>query len=469
MMNREQKKQDKQGKEKNMARKLAHFKDISHLPELSREVSKKLLDAMHRGDERTRTIVHEEMERTVPDKIAGETAVCSAEGKEMEEGIEIRLLRKVRNDGEVKGIIERFIIERKLSSERNIAGDVWLAKRYWGGDFYGDVVLKTPKYEHSGSSARARAHLYRDIQKEKRNLLRFGDHPNVLSPSGEEFEYNHEPVIQMEYQPWSISDYLFYFREEHELTAALMSTGMQCLDAIAYMGDLRDEEGPLGWVHVDFKRAHMRLDHKENEGWVVTIIDLDSVIPAGPRELRGMVKYNRECVDPEKFMKLHNADMGFTAEPSETVYSLGLSLMYAMASRFGIRLIKRRFAPTTKKDEKYIWLPKQELGKKIEETRSIDEVNLLKIYYTNKFRRISAGKFDQDPEEMRDLVEKYDDVAEVRHDALEELGDADEDATVHPYVLAGIRECLKPYSSRFDAKTMQGIFEKLWEDYLKTA
>ena len=162
MMYREKKKQDK-----NTARKLAHFKDISHLPELSHEVSKKLLDAMHRGDDRTRTIVHEEMERTVPDKIAGETAICRAEGEEMKDGTEIRLLRKIRNDGEVKDVIERFIIERKLSSERNIAGDVWLAKRYWGGDFYGDVVLKTPKYDEENPSARAKARLYSDIQKEK--------------------------------------------------------------------------------------------------------------------------------------------------------------------------------------------------------------------------------------------------------------------------------------------------------------
>ena len=453
-------------------RKFRTYKGKISLPELPAEVSEKLRDDMHRGDERTRTIIHEEGERTVPE--AGkEKEGIRILGNNLEPGCSIRLEHRVKENGDTKKVAEDLFIERKLSGKRNVAGDVWLAKRYWDGEFYGNVVLKKPKDEHKDSEPDMKAAVHADIEQERKNLLRFEDHPNILSPSGISFRYNDEPVIQMEYQPWSFSDYLEYFKKESELTAALTSCAIQTLSGISYMANKKDDERPLGWTHVDFKKTHIRLDYRKDEtghkGWIVTIIDLDSVRPAGPREFYG-IKYNRACVNPEKAYKLHDPNILITAEPSETVYSLGISLLYAMAIKFEAGIRVRAFDLTpglAEKDGKVILTDEKALRSRIIAVRAIDEMNLLKIYYVNKFRRIMAGKFDQDPEDLKDLIEKYKDYEEVKKSAVEELKTGDVNSTVNPIFFVGIRECLRPDAKRLDAGKMQELFEALWDYHLE--
>lgn len=453
-------------------KKLNAFR-VKHLPEISSEISKKMISGMERADERTRNRIHRESERTVPEEVTAKERI-EAEVEALAEDLRIGLVvskqRIVPLNGDTKSVIEKFEIEEKLSSKDNISGDVWLAKRYWDDDYYGHVVLKTPKVEHRNSKIKMRD-LYDDIKQEWRNLRRFKEHPNILSPSGESFVHNAETVIQTEYQPWGFSDYLLFFREEHELTAGLMSAAIQCLDAIAFMAETKDDDGLNGYAHVDFKRAHIRLDYRDGsdgneKGWDVILIDLDSILPVGSIRLGGL-KYNPACVDPEKFMKLHDTSILTTIEPSETVYSLALSLMYSMAARFQIRMESRSMGPVKKMDGLREVLDTEKLGRKILGIREIDERNLLRLYYTNKFRRVRAGKFDQDPDELRQLIEKHSHVDEIRKEALSELRGADRNATVHPYIFVGLLECLKPYVDRHDPRMMQGLFEQLLEDSLR--
>ncbi|NYZ76870.1 protein kinase family protein [Candidatus Micrarchaeota archaeon] len=457
------------GSEISIVRKFAALKDAKRLPGLPKEVTNKLLEDMHRGDEKSRTMVHYESERTVPETASGKRDVDTAEGGKIAKGSVIELKREVRENGGTKIITERFEIEEKLSGKDNIAGDVWRAKRYWDGVFYGDVVLKTPKEELKRGSTFALLSVYKDIEEEKKTLFRFMEHPNILSPSGEPFKYNSEPVIQMEYHPWGFNDYLRFFSEESDLTAALMTCAVQCLSGIDYMANKRSSEAPAGWVHADFKSAHVRLDYKEDEsgekGWIAKIIDLDSVMPAGPKELLGS-KYNREYIDPDRFSVSEDGGIGINVEPVETVYSLGLLLLYATAKRFGVGREERKLS-LIGENERVV--DAAELKKRIGEARFIDEINFVKLYYANKFRRIMAGKFDHDPEPVRDLLARYSKLRQIRQNALEEMDNAKVGESIHPYVLAGIRECLRPQGERLSAGAMQEYFEKCWEAYLAEA
>ena len=108
----------------------------------------------------------------------------------------------------------------------------------------------------------------------------------------------------------------------------------------------------------------------------------------------------------------------------------------------------------------------EKLKEKIMLARMMDEANLLKVYYTNKFRRIISGKFDQDPEPMRELIESYHDMPDIREEALSEVREGNTEATVHPNVFAGIMECLKQYSERYGPETMLERFRYLWDEFL---
>ncbi len=249
-----------------------------------------------------------------------------------------------------------------------------------------------------------------------------------------------------------------------------MSAAIQSLDVISYLANFKDEMAPNGYVHVDFKRDHMRLQYLEAEDkWMVTVIDLDSIVPAGHIRFRGS-KYN-PCVDPEKFVKLHNPNILITAEPSETIYSLGLSLLYAISTRFRIRVDKRKFDTEglTERDGRMIVLDEDAFLKKILNARMTDEMNLVRVYLANKYRRIMAGKVDRDPEEMKELLDEYADMPEIigaKKEAIRELREVNIDSTVHPNVFVGILECIKPYSERFGPEAMLKRFEYLWNEYL---
>jgi len=433
---------------------------LNQLPELPKEISRKMIESMNRGEERTRTEIHTESQRTLPEKIFEDEIKAKKEERPIEVGSVIEKEWEVR--GQTETIIEKFIVEEKLSSKRNISGDVWRAKRYWNGKLYGDVVLKTPKRKLVEAQDST---IYTDMMKESQNLDRFEEHPNILSASGRPFEYGRQLVIQTEYQPWSITDYLLFFNKEEDLTAAVMSAAMQCLDGIAFMANKIDEEGPHGWVHVDFKRDHIHLDYVEDEngkkGWVATIIDMDSVIPIR-FESKSKVKFNRASVCPEKFEKIHTGKIAITAESKETVYSLGLSLLYAMAVRFNVALRRREFKPFIKEKDGSV-LDKENLEEKIIIARSVDEENLLKLYYVNRLRRIASGKRDEDPEEIAELIERCGKNDKLLRDAQEEVENIHD--TVHPSVFVGIRECIRQYIDRYSPELMLDFFERLWESY----
>lgn len=448
------------------SREIKAFKDPRQLPVLPLEVTNDFVSQMHRGNEKTRTEIHRDIEQTMPE--TKESSLDEAGGPELDKGVVVSKEWKIQENGSARTAVEHLEIIDKLSGKNNIAGDVWKAKKFWDGKFYGYVVLKTPKKRlRESRSSMMLARVYRDMDEEKKNLFRF-QHDNIVSASGQPFFYNGEPVIQMDYQAWSVSDYLLFQKTEQQLSGALMAAAIQSLEAIAYLANKRDERAPNGYVHVDFKRDHMRLDHTDEKGWFVTIIDLDSIIPAGGLELHG-TKYN-PCVDPEKFMKLHNPEILVTAEPRETVYSLGLSLLYAISVRMRIITEKRKFKPEGL--DQYAGETIATDGEKLKENimlaRMMDETNLLKVYYTNKFRRIIAGKFDQDPEPMRELIESYNDMPEIREEALSEVREGDPEATVHSNVFAGIMECLKQYSERYRPETMLERFRYLWGEFLKS-
>jgi len=203
------------------------------------------------------------------------------------------------------------------------------------------------------------------------------------------------------------------------------------------------------------------------------LIDLDSIVPAGDIKF-SMLKYNLSA-DPEKFMKLNEPNVLLTAEPSESMYAMGITLIRSLAQRMRVRILDRGMKDIKNKgdlvglkhvDDKAVLDDEAKLREKIINIRITDEINLLRVYYINKFRRVLAGKFDQDPGGMRELIEKYHDMPEIRKEALDNVKDSDVNITVHPEVFASLGECIRPYSERHDPKTMLKFFEETWGSYL---
>ncbi len=435
---------------------------VTHLPDPPAEISTRLYKEMGRGEENVRTQVHSEYktycERTLEERISQEI-----EGK-IEVGETLRVVRHIRNNGEEKRIEEKFEIEKKLSSERNISGDVYLARKYWNDEFYGKVILKTPKED--------RDEAYKEFGKEIKNLIRFEEHPNILSAAGMPFVWNYKPVIQMEYRPWSIFDYSSYLNDEVAITAGVISAAIQCLEAIEYMKNKTDENGPNGYVHVDLKAEHVRLGYRENKSgkgeWVLVIIDLDSIVPIGEIPLTKL-KYNGAYVDPEKFMRIGQDNVQITAEPAEAIYSLGLILLHIIAKKTCDGLRKRTFRPIVNNDNGAQLIDKEAMRTEIERVRTIDELNFLRVYYSNKIKRILEGRFDQDPDALKDFLDRcnsYQEAKEIRDDAVAKHAGRRSDI-IHPYVFIGIMECLRPRSERKEAGALKALFERLWVEYAK--
>ena len=474
-MNREAREnRDKQDKKTNgkakkrIAHEIAAFENSRQLPVLSPEGTNDLISQISRGNEGDRTQIHEAIERTVPEEEKEDEGFVGAVGPELEEGIVITKEWPIKEEN--RTAIEKLEIIRKLSGENNIAGDVWQAKKFWDDVYYGDVVLKTPKRRLRETKLPAElSNVYQDLDKEHTNLMRF-NHPNIVSSSGPIFTYNGEPVLEMEYQAWTFLDYIMYHRSEKAMTGAFMSTAIQTLDAISYLAD-------HGYVHVDVKTDHIMLDGREDPtgevGWFIKLIDLDSIVPVGDITF-SMLKYNLSA-DPEKFMKLHDPGVLLTAEPSESLYALGVTLNRALAKRMRVRILDRGMADIKDKGNilglkrdngNVVLVDEAKLREKIIDVRITDEINLLRVYYTNKFRRILAGKFDQDPGGMRDLIEKYHDMPEIREEALKNVRNSDIHVTVHPDVFGALSECIKPYAERYKPEPMLRIFEDAWNTYL---
>lgn len=472
-MNRKAREMEDKNTERRAKKRIAHeiaaFKNSKQLPVLAPEITKDLISHINRGNEEDRTQIHEDMERTVPED-EKEDRVADAWGPELDKDVVITKEWIIREEN--RTAIERLEIIDKLSGKNNIAGDVWRAKKFWDDVYYGDIVLKTPKRKLRESRLPGElSNIYKDLKEEEQNLVRF-DHPNIVSSSGPTFIYNGEPVIQMEYQAWAFMDYIRYHRSEHELTGTFMSTAIQTLEAVSYLAD-------KGYVHVDIKTDHIRLDAREDAmgetGWFIKIIDLDSIVPSGDINF-SKLKYNLSA-DPEKFMKLHDPSVLITAEPSESVYALAITLLRALSQRMQVGILKRgmkeirengKIAGLKQINGNMVLTDEEKLREKIIDIRVTDEIQLLSLYYVNKFRRILAGKFDQDPGSLRELIEKYSKMPEIRERALKTINDPDTDVnvTVHPEVFASLSECIRPYAQRHDPKTMLRIFENRWNEYL---
>ena len=432
------------------------------LPAPPATAERRLLEEMHRGDPADRTAIHAESDRTIDDRI-GTSARVSEERDRLAVGSRLTVQRRVAAGAEQHVAEEMFEIEEELSTEHNISGDVYRARRYWDGTYYGDVVLKMPK------SVLRRTLSPLELEEasatELRHLTRFAAHPIILSTVGKPFVWRSGLVIQVEYQPWSLSEYLQYFSDEELLTAAVVRAGWQCASAVAFMAELRDDEGPEGYAHVDLKTTHLRLDYKAQGSsageWVLSLIDLDSVMPVGPIPIHE-TKYNLAAVDPEKFMPLHDPGCLVTVSPAETIYSVGLTFLSAGAHRLGVSTRRRGFKVVGLEDEGEgtRLVDEPALRAAIERVRAVDELNLIKVYFANKTRRMLAGRFDQDPEGLRDLLARHVDRQDVRQEALEEASASRESsrASVHPQVFSVLRECLQPRAVRLPPRQIEALF-----------
>jgi hypothetical protein len=434
------------------------------LPELPPEVDRRLRDGLGRVDGARLAAIQAEVERTLVEeddtrsrRARGQTTAPSS----LEVGRTIVVPRRVRDGAGVRQLHERFEIREQLSSPNNISGDVFRATRYWDDRLYGDVVLKTPKAELRDTIPEDTTFDYRsEMRRELRNLSRFDGQRGILAASGRPFVWGAELVIQMKYQPWAFHEYLKYFRDEVWLTAALCSLASQCLAAIDLMARTRDDEGPRGFAHVDLKSTHLRLDyhessHPEREGeWVVTMIDLDSVLPVGPTDYHG-AKYNRGCVDPEKFMCLDDPGTLVSVDPSETVYAMGLTFLSAVALLLGSGLERRGFRPVGlgQGASGAVLEDGWALREEIERTRAVDRQNFLRVYHLNRMRRLQAGLDCTDPAELVELVQG--------EPTLGPIFGGESECTVEPRFFVGIHECLRRRSARLGARELQTLFKGL--------
>jgi hypothetical protein len=420
---------------------------------------------MSRGESARRAAIEGEVERTLVEE--GESRTRRAGGRGSAEP-SLRVVgtivvpRRVRQGAGVRQVLERFEIQEELSSESNISGDVFRATRYWDDELYGDVVLKTPKAElRDGEPCEEPSFDYREeVLRELRNLRRFEGHPGILAPSGKPFVWRSELVIQMKYQPWAFHEYLKYYRDDVWLSAALASLAAQCLAAIDLMARTRDDEGPDGYAHVDLKSTHLRLDYHDSPDpdrdgdWVISIIDLDSVFPVGPIPYHG-TKYNRGCVDPEKFMNLDDPTRLITVDPAETVYALGLTFLSAVALLLGAGVERRGFRPVgiTEGEAGPELEDGWALREEIERARAVDRQNFLRVYHLNRGRRLQLGLPCDDPPQLREVVQG--------EPTLGPLFGGDPECTIDPGFFVGIHECLRRRSERLSPAELQVLFKSL--------
>jgi hypothetical protein len=426
------------------------------LPRPPTEAHERLREEQPRGLELERAQIDEDAERTI---VTGEGPTAVADQPELIPGSNLAVAREVPTPEGPRLIEERFVIKERISSERNIAGDVFRASRFWGDQFYGDVVLKKPK-SSLRASALDYARVCRDLEREEHCLFHFDRHPSLLSPAGPPFQWDGELMIQTQYLPWSIHEYLSYFTDERSLTRALVGISCQSLAAIEHLAQIRDEAGPFGYAHVDLKSSHLRMDYRErgNEGdWVVVIIDLDSVLPVGPVHL-SEAKYNRACVDPEKFMALHDPAQLCTVDPCETVYALGLTLLRVLAEGLGLVLERRRIQPVglaTGPGGETIVLAPDALRAEIERTRGVDRRNFTALFWANRERRLRAGLPDVPVPPLEELLDDGTSESQVVPTG------SPPGWSVRPDFFLALGECLRPRDERMDQKRLQALFARL--------
>jgi len=322
---------------------------------------------------------------------------------------------------------------KQLSSKYNAVGDVSLAVKVYtenGKEREGElVVLKTMKSEEEilgkreieGLSREEKElldRLYLEAGREIKNLERFKDNKHIASPTGDVIiDHKRERlIVQIEYVPHSMVDYLWNLRGEKELSDTVFDVAVQMLDTISYLENYKDGEAPFGWVNNDFKLGNVGIAIKDGRV-VAKMLDLDSIRPISEMiSVKKETKYSIEYCDPEKFMELHNHEVAMNAKPDETIYSLGLVLLYSISERMAVRLKDRHLIIFPAEYEEIIEMERttrvsvtnpEDLKAKLERVRETDELNLLKAYLINKNKREIRGKKESDLPEIKKLLMKH--------------------------------------------------------------
>lgn len=339
---------------------------------------------------------------------------------------------------------------KQLSSLDNAVGDVWLAeKKYHDGRESELVVIKMLRSESELFDKKEVKDLepgerellnryFQEAGEEIKNLIRFAENRHVVSPVGDVFPYEDRLVVQMEFVPHTLNEYLWNVNGEKELTDTILDAGIQILETIDHLEKSKDNEAPAGRVNNDLKLGNLGAD-KEQAGdgrtrIVIKMLDLDSIRPISKQlSIKRETKYSIDHCDPEQFMELHDNSTALNAKPAETVYSMGLALMYSIGERISTGLKTRRiivfpteYEEVLDRESRPTLLPGEvkevevtkhvhvinvrEMREKIESTRETDELNLLKLYFANKQKRVSAGLENHDTPEMVKLIEKHGEV-----------------------------------------------------------
>lgn len=342
----------------------------------------------------------------------------------------------------------RFKKIKQLSSQDNAVGDVWLAeKAYDDGRESELVVIKMLRSERELFNKKEVGELephekellnryFKEAGEEIKNLIRFAENKHIVSPAANVFPYEGRLVVQMEFVPHTLNEYLWNVDGEKELTDTVFEAGVQILDTISYLEKSKDdEEAPLGRVNNDLKLGNLGADTEkaddEKMRIVIKMLDLDSIRPISKQlSIKRETKYSMDHCDPEQFMELHDNKTALNAKPAETVYSLAVSLIYAIGERMSAGLRTRyilvfptEYEEVMDRESRPTLLPGEfeeiettrevhvinvkEMKEKIEKTRETDELNLLKLYLSNRQRRIAAEMENHDTPEMVKLIEKH--------------------------------------------------------------
>jgi serine/threonine protein kinase len=444
---------------KDMADEISTFKDMK-LPEITNKaVKSELISGMARKSaKRVIEEIEYECDKTVHFDVKDTTP---PRADDLYEGLTVEVERYVQEDGDLRRVIEGFTIEKKLSSEQNMAGDVYKATRTWDGKEYGNVVLKTLKKKHLKGPRERLDNMMKDADAEISNLHRFKDCMHIVKPTGEPFALKDSRLVaQMEYLPRSFSSYLLGIETEDALTKAILCGGIQLFRAIHYLKN-------KGCTYIDMKESNLGMDLVGNE-WMIKLLDADSIVPTGPRT-KSAIRYTTKYIDPEKLMLLHEPGVGLLADPSETIYSTGLTLLYAIARRVGVSV--RRVVDVSELVNRHheegeddssqrvsrvsIYQP-DKLKEKIEKLRALDEMNLIKVFYLNEANRLmedNIGDIYTGSLQVSNLIDIH----------MDEI--LAENTTIHPCVFEAIRECLKPRINRQDIAAIAWRFNDILEKY----
>ncbi len=336
---------------------------------------------------------------------------------------------------------------RQLSSKNNAVGDVWLAEKiYDDGRGSELVVIKMLRSKEELFSKKGIDELepyekelldryYKEAGEEIKNLDRFAENRHIVSPVDRVFPHKGRLVVQMEFVPHTLNDYLWNVDGEVELSRTLFEAGLQILDTVAYLENHTGGDAPAGRVNNDLKLGNMGADKEVREDGrtsiVIKMLDLDSIRPISDQlSIKRETKYSMDHCDPEQFMELHDPDSSLNAKPAETIYSMAVAFMYALEERMSVNLKTRYLIvfPTEYEEQierfsRSTLLPgefkleevttnvqvrnAEDMHKKIEGVRETDELNLLRLYLTNKYRIRKSGGGDYDPPEMQKLMKKY--------------------------------------------------------------